>query len=105
MSNDITALRTHLFDTLAGLKSGTIDIEKAKTISDVAQTIINTAKVQVDFMRVTGAVSDASGFIPEKEAPEPEKIPSISDSRHTATGTKTVSPVPGGSMTVHRMRG
>lgn len=54
MSNDIDALRTHLFDALAGLKDGTVAIEKAKAISDVAQTIINTAKVEVDYAKATG---------------------------------------------------
>lgn len=54
MSNDINALREHLFNALAGLKSGDMDIEKAKAISDVAQTIINTAKVEVEFAKATG---------------------------------------------------
>jgi hypothetical protein len=54
MSNDIDSLRAHLFDALAGLKDGTVAIEKAKAISDVAQTIINTAKVEVDYAKATG---------------------------------------------------
>ena len=54
MSNDIESLRTHLFDALQGLKDGSVPIEKAKAISDVAQTIINTAKVEVDYAKATG---------------------------------------------------
>lgn len=65
MSNekdDITSLREILFQTMRGVKDGTIDIEKAKTVSDLGQVIINSAKVEVDAMRVNG--TDGSGFIP-----------------------------------------
>lgn len=45
-------LREHLFATLQGLKDGSIDIDRAKAISDVAQTIINSAKVEVEAARL-----------------------------------------------------
>lgn len=63
-TNDITELRTHLFDTLRHPKDKDkpLEIERARAISDVAQTIINTVKVEVDFVRATGA--KGSGFIP-----------------------------------------
>lgn len=64
MSNDIDALRSHLFDALKGLKDGTVAIEKAKAISDVAQTIINTAKVEVDYAKATG--QKGSTFLDKK---------------------------------------
>lgn len=41
-----------------------MEIERAKAISDVAQTIINSAKVEVDYMKQVGSKS-ASGFIPD----------------------------------------
>jgi hypothetical protein len=65
MSNDITELRSVLFDTLRDLrnKEATIDIERCSAINDIAQTIIQTAKVEVDHMRVTGGTS-SSGFLP-----------------------------------------
>lgn len=65
MKNKISDLRNHLFETLEALKDkeSPMDLERARTISDVAQTIINSAKVEVDFMRQTGAIG--SGFIPE----------------------------------------
>jgi len=72
MSNDITALRDALFATLAAIRDGSIDLDKAKAINDTAQTIINTAKVEVDFMRHTGA-QVASNFVPL--AAEPAKRP------------------------------
>lgn len=54
MANDINALRSHLFDCLAGLKDGTVPLEKAKAMSEVAQTIINSAKVEVEYAKATG---------------------------------------------------
>lgn len=62
--NDINELRTHLFETLRGLKNkdDPMEIERAKAISDVAKTLIDSARVEVDFMRTTGS-STGTGFI------------------------------------------
>lgn len=62
MSKGIEDLRTHLFDTLDALKSNTMDIEKAKAISEVAGNLIASAKVEVDFVKATGA-EYGSGFL------------------------------------------
>jgi hypothetical protein len=53
MSN-INTLRETLFDTLHKLKSGELDVDKARAINDVAQTIINSAKTEIEFMKVAG---------------------------------------------------
>lgn len=50
MSN-LQTLRDHMFSTLQGLKDGTIDIEKAKVMGEIGQVLINTAKVEVDFIK------------------------------------------------------
>jgi hypothetical protein len=55
----IDDVRSALFKALDGLQDKTLDIERAKAISDVAQTIINSAKVQVDYLRVTGQTGEA----------------------------------------------
>lgn len=62
--NDINELRTHLFDTLRGLRSkdDPMDIDRAKSVSEVAKTLIESAKVEVDYLRVTGE-SKGTGFI------------------------------------------
>jgi len=60
--NKINDLRDHLFETLERLKDGDIDIATAKAMADVGQVIINSAKLEVDFIRVTGSNKD-SGFI------------------------------------------
>jgi hypothetical protein len=55
-TNNIDTLRTHLFATLSALqdKDAPMDIERAKAVSDVCQTIINTAKIEVEYAKATG---------------------------------------------------
>lgn len=53
MANDITELRSLLFDTVRGIKDKTISIEQAKAISEVSQVVINSARVE--FAKATGA--------------------------------------------------
>lgn len=62
-SHTIHDLRRHLFAALDGLtdKQAPMDIERAKAVAEVAQTIINSAKVEVDHLRVVGG--NGSGFI------------------------------------------
>lgn len=62
--NNIENLRESLFETIDLLKSGKIDIDKAKAISDIGQVIINSAKVENEFIKNNGG--DGSGFIPIK---------------------------------------
>lgn len=98
--NTIKGLRDIMFKTLRGIQDGTVDVDKAKAINDTAQTIINSAKVEVDFMKVTGHASAATGFIGGGD----NKMKEITN---TPTGTKVVEkdPETGITSTVHRMRG
>lgn len=66
--NNITELREILFDTLRGLKEKSIDIDHAKAISETAQVIINSAKVEVDHARHTG-VKSTTFLLEKQEAP------------------------------------
>ena len=68
MRNKINDLRNHLFSTLEALQDtdNPMDIDRAKAISDVAQVIINSAKIEVDFIKATGR-SEGTGFIPEEK--------------------------------------
>lgn len=102
MSNDINDLRSTLFETLNAVKDGTLDLDRAKLINETAQTIINTAKAEVDYMRVSGA-NITTDFIPQQAA-RPTLPPPPNGSTTTATGTKTVQPIPGGSVTTHKLR-
>lgn len=49
-------LRDHLFETLERLKDEDkpMDIERAKAISQVAQTVIESAKVEVKYLELAG---------------------------------------------------
>lgn len=62
--NGITELRAHLFDTLRCLqdKTNPMDIDRAKAVSEVAKTLIDSARVEVDFIRATGGTF-GTGFI------------------------------------------
>ena len=63
--NKIQDLRDHLFEVIEKLQDGDMQIETAKTIAEVGQVIINSAKVECDFMKVLGMDSSFSGFIPQ----------------------------------------
>lgn len=56
MKNRLEDLRNHLFATLEGLTDPDpekpMDIERAKAVTAVAGKIIDSAKVEVDFLRV-----------------------------------------------------
>lgn len=57
--NKINDLRNHLFEVIEMLKDddqNSMTIDKAKAIVDVSQAIINTAKVEVDYIRATDGV-------------------------------------------------
>lgn len=62
MSRDINALREALFDVLEGLKSGSLDVERAKAINETAQVLVNTAKAEIDYLKAVEATS-GTGFI------------------------------------------
>lgn len=86
MKNKIEDLRNHLFEEIERLKEKAEpeDLERAKTVSNLSGRIIESAKVEVDFLRTVGDLSDAktsgSGFIPN--APRRPAIPHKSDGTH-----------------------
>jgi hypothetical protein len=49
----IEDLRETLFATLAAVKSGDMDLDRARAVNELGKTIIDTAKVEVDYLRVT----------------------------------------------------
>lgn len=76
--NTAGALREELFATLRALRAGAINVETAKAVSDVAQTIINSAKVEVDYLRINE--SGQSAFFDGDKPPAPG-TPGITGSR------------------------
>lgn len=63
--NKIEHLRNHLFATLEGLLDNEepMEIDRAKAVAEVAQVIVNSAKIENDFIKATGG-NKGSGFIP-----------------------------------------
>lgn len=65
MSRNISDLRELLFDTIAEVRSGNLDVEKAKVVNALSQTIVESAKVEVAFIAQTDA--EGSGFMEHGE--------------------------------------
>jgi hypothetical protein len=67
MKNKINDLRNHLFSVLEELTDpdSTYDIAKAKVVADVAQVIINSAKIENDYIKIIGG-SHGTGFIEDR---------------------------------------
>lgn len=74
MSHTIDDLRRRLFETIDGVKAGTTTVDQAKTISELSQVIVNSAKVEVDYLRAT---EGRSAFIPAAldESEEQRELP------------------------------
>lgn len=63
MSNNrhISDLREHLFDAIEKLKSGAIDVKQAGAVAQLGDVVVQSAKVEVDYMKLVGETH--SGFI------------------------------------------
>lgn len=88
----MTQVRQSLLDTLADLRNreNPMDIERAKAVATVASVLVDTAKVENEYLRITGA--DRSDFL--EQDPNAPRI------------TTTPSPFPQvGSITRHRLQG
>jgi hypothetical protein len=83
-TENLDTLRTLLFDTLRSVKDGNMDLDRARGVNEIAKTLVDTAKVEVDFVRATDA--NHSEFISGERADAP-KLPGMS-----------------GHTTVHRLR-
>lgn len=86
----IADIRAMLFEQMRNLEKPTANAEtldKSKAMADLAQTIINTGKLELEFMKHTGSMN--SDFIPSEKTIEPPR--SI-----TPTGIKTVGTQPNG---------
>lgn len=56
MKNKIEDLRNHLFATLEALQDTEkpMEIDRARAIAEVAKVIVDSAKVEVEFVKATG---------------------------------------------------
>lgn len=76
--NKINDLRDHLFETLEALKDteNPMDLDRARVISGVAQTLVNIAKVEVDLVKAVGGNAPGGGFFTLPE--ESRELPATS---------------------------
>lgn len=80
--NTMDALRDHLFETIEMLKNNSdpdadpkekIDLETAKRISEAAQVIVNSVKIEVDFLQVVSKSENRQSVL--KLANESKMLP------------------------------
>ena len=77
MKNKIDDLRNHLFATLEALRDDEkpMDLDRARAVCQVADRIIDSARVECEFIEVTG--TGRSDFMPNAPAigsPERPKL-------------------------------
>lgn len=77
--NKISDLRDHLFAALERIDNDELshdeiksEVEKAKAISAIGSVIINSAKVEVDFIKATGRIDTNSELF--KSINDPKRI-------------------------------
>lgn len=77
MNNKMTDLRNHLFATLEALQDQDkpMDIERAKAIAEVGKVLVDSAKVEVMFIKAMDGDAKSTGFIEsEKELPNHHRV-------------------------------
>lgn len=72
MNNKMTDLRNHLFATLEALQDqdNPMELERAKAIAEVGKVLVDSAKVEVMYLKVMDGEGHSTGFI-ESEKPLP----------------------------------
>ena len=93
----ITDLREQLMQTLADLRNreNPMDVDRARAVAQVANVLVDTAKVEVDYIKATGAQGDSLFISPLNS--DPERLLSGGESKGK------IQPTPTGF--VHRIKG
>jgi hypothetical protein len=70
MKNKMTDLRDHLFATLEALQdeSKPMDIDRAKAIAEVGKVLVDSAKVEVMYLKVMDGDGQSTGFIESQKS-------------------------------------
>lgn len=69
----VNDLRAHLFAALEGLRDGSMQVETARAISEVSQTIIASARVEVEAARLADSTQPPA-FLDNQPAQEIDAI-------------------------------
>lgn len=77
--NKIEDLRNHLFETIEALRDEEkpFDVNRARAVADVARVIVESAKLEVAMMEVTGSLC-VTNFFPDGGADIPKRLQSRS---------------------------
>lgn len=77
-TNTIDTLRTHLFETLTALrdKDHPMELDRAKAVADLGRVLVESAKVEVEFLKTTGALR-STGFLPDADEQAPSQRPAL----------------------------
>jgi hypothetical protein len=72
MSSTITDVREHLMKTLEDLRDrdNPMDIDRARAVAQVAGVLVDTAKVEVDYIKATNAKGDSLFISPLSSSPD-----------------------------------
>lgn len=76
-NNHIDTVRQHLLDQLRALRSANSpetvrqELDRSKGVSELAQAIVNTAKVEVEYLRAVGHPDASSKFLGAAQLPAP----------------------------------
>lgn len=77
----INDLREHLMQTLASLRdrANPMEPDRARAVAQVASVLVDSAKVEVDYLKATG--QDRSGFLeaPAQSMTAPSALPSANN--------------------------
>ena len=68
-TDTIATLRAALFDTLRNVRSGQLELDKARTINEIAKTLIDTGRVEIEHMHETGVARDSTFIAPADGTP------------------------------------
>lgn len=90
----ITDMRTHLMETLAALRDreNPMDVDRARAVAQVASVLVDSAKVEIEYIKATGAEADSTFIAPLNPSPD-RAIAAGNAIERTASGL------------VHRLRG
>lgn len=99
-ANHVQNVRRHLLDQMAALRGATEpeavgrEIERAKGLADLAKAVTDTARVEVEYLKVTGQGRGSSSFLetpPDRPyigaGPAPAPAP-------TPTASRGIAPLP-----------